>query len=114
MEIHYQGKKYNLSRNKYKKFRHRCESNRFTSKENHIWLSKMEEIYKENKDCKLINNNQDDKKTVKISILYLVLFLILIILGLLIYNYFFELICFIGIAGMACKMLVKWHEFDEF
>lgn len=107
MKVNYQGKNYNLSKNKYKKFRHRCESNRFTSKENHIWLSKMEEICKENKDCKFINNTQDDKTTVKIYILYLVLFSILIILVVLIFNYFFALICFIGLIGITYKMLLK-------
>lgn len=48
MEVNYQGKTYNLSRNKYKKFRRRCESRKFTPEQNHIWLSKMEEIFKGN------------------------------------------------------------------
>lgn len=107
MEVNYQGKTYNLSRNKYKKFRRRCESRKFTPEQNHIWLSKMEETFKG-------NNLEDNPGIKKISftnilsliLLSVILLSVLIVLITLIFNPF-TLICLIGLLAMTYKMLVK-------
>ena len=107
MEIEYQRIKYNLSKNSYKEFCHRCESRKFTPEQNHIWLSKMEEIFKEDS---LKNNPEKEDISLK-KILYFILLSILglfvvIVLIVLVFNPFI-LICVIGLLGMTYKMLVK-------
>lgn len=102
MEVEYYGKKYNLSKSKYKKFRHRCESKKFTPEQNHIWLGKMEEIFKENN----LKDNPVKKEILFTKIIYLILFSILIVLIALIFNPF-VVICLIGLLAMTYKMLVK-------
>ena len=67
MEVEYYGKKYNLSKSKYKKFRHRCGSKKFTPEQNHIWLGKMEEIFKENN----LKDNPVKKEILFTKIIYL-------------------------------------------
>ena len=102
MEVNYQGKTYNLSRNKYKKFRRRCESRKFTPEQNHIWLSKMEEIFKGNN----LEGNPGMKKISFTNILSFILLSAFIVIIALIFNPF-AMICIIGLLAMTYKMLVK-------
>lgn len=102
MEVEYQGKKYNLSRSKYKKFRHRRESKKFTPEQNHIWLAKMEEVFKENN----LDDNPEMKKISFTNILSFILLSVLMVLIALIFNPF-VMFCFVGLLAMTCKKLVK-------
>lgn len=85
-----------------KKFKHRRESKKFTPEQNHIWLAKMEEVFKENK----LEDNLGMKKISFTNILSFILLSVLIALIALIFNPF-VMICLIGLLAMTCKKLVK-------